>query len=111
MKNLILLLLTFFSCSQNTDVVQRIEKVDRENLYGIDDRTDNLLNTEWAKQKRLKNTHKHFRHFIEVVKDIKYVNISRTNDTYEYVIEITDSKGNEASIWMKGNEVRAITPY
>ena len=50
-------------------------------------------------------------HWEEVALDVITVNVNKTMDQDEYVITLKNSKGQESSLWLKGNKVQSITSY
>lgn len=91
---------------------ERLEQRDREMmLRGADEITSSLLNKGWVRKERIENIKPDIKKFIGVAKDVDRVCVTKTLDTDEYVIRIIDSEGEEVSLWLSGNEVRAITPH
>jgi hypothetical protein len=51
-------------------------------------------------------------HYAQVALNVRYVQVSRTMDTNDYVIKLISADGKEASLWLDSDGfVRSISEY
>lgn len=71
-----------------------------------------LPKEDWAIQECRKNVKKSVLQWRGVASDVVSVSISKTEDTDQYVVRLTDSEGREASLWLnKDGTVNSISSY
>lgn len=65
----------------------------------------------WGRQEVRKNVKKDVDYLLKVVRDLDRVTVGKTSDGSEDMIHLIDGKGDQATLWVRGGNLRSISKY
>jgi len=103
--------ISLFESGYIDKLTRKIEKMERNEISGSDAYTSSLIKEDWVINERLKNTKKGIKRYFDVMRDVENCNVSKTQDTQDYVITFSNSKNQTCEIWLHGEKVNSILSY